>query len=83
MRVKDAFIDVTSGNNNSCGFPGYNATAGWDPVTGAGIMNWAVLKELWTQEHMDFSQDKVDFLRLKAKYHKHYASGEERSRYTA
>ncbi|CAE6466677.1 unnamed protein product, partial [Rhizoctonia solani] len=26
--------DITSGNNPGCGTPGFNATIGWDPVTG-------------------------------------------------
>ncbi|KAG2366137.1 hypothetical protein BDR07DRAFT_1275180, partial [Suillus spraguei] len=29
-----AFNDITEGSNPGCGTEGYNATAGWDPVTG-------------------------------------------------
>jgi len=31
-----AFNDITIGNNPGCGTPGFNATEGWDPVTGFG-----------------------------------------------
>jgi len=30
------FRDITSGNNSWAGVPGYDAVAGWDPVTGFG-----------------------------------------------
>jgi subtilase family serine protease len=30
------FHDITVGNNNQAGIPGYNAAPGWDPVTGFG-----------------------------------------------
>lgn len=26
--------DVTAGNNPGCGTPGFQAAAGWDPITG-------------------------------------------------
>ncbi|KAK3940912.1 peptidase S8/S53 domain-containing protein [Diplogelasinospora grovesii] len=32
--------DVTQGTNPGCGTPGFNATAGWDPVTGLGTPNY-------------------------------------------
>ncbi|KAG6332347.1 hypothetical protein ID866_6738 [Astraeus odoratus] len=32
----DAFTDITEGNNPGCGTDGFNATQGWDPVTGLG-----------------------------------------------
>ncbi|EKM59772.1 uncharacterized protein PHACADRAFT_250501 [Phanerochaete carnosa HHB-10118-sp] len=41
-----AFNDVTTGNNPGCGTPGFNATTGWDPVTGFGTPNFGVLKDI-------------------------------------
>ncbi|KAF8969344.1 subtilisin-like protein [Flammula alnicola] len=41
--------DITSGNNAGCGTPGFNATKGWDPVTGLGTPNFGKLKELVVQ----------------------------------
>lgn len=43
--VRAAFRDVTSGNNPNCGTDGFNATKGWDPVTGLGSIDFAVLRE--------------------------------------
>jgi subtilase family serine protease len=39
------FYDITSGNNTNTtsNVPGYNATAGWDPITGLGSPNAAHL----------------------------------------
>jgi subtilase family serine protease len=38
------FFDVTTGNNHaSADVPGFNATTGWDPVTGLGTPNAATL----------------------------------------
>ncbi|KZT33755.1 subtilisin-like protein [Sistotremastrum suecicum HHB10207 ss-3] len=31
-----AFNDIISGHNPGCGTPGFNASVGWDPVTGLG-----------------------------------------------
>ena len=45
-RYANDFFDVTTGNNdqyNSPQDPNYNATAGWDPVTGLGTPNAANL----------------------------------------
>ncbi|KAG1881010.1 peptidase S8/S53 domain-containing protein [Suillus subluteus] len=42
-----AFNDVTEGSNPGCGTEGYNATAGWDPVTGLGTPNFPKLLENW------------------------------------
>lgn len=42
-----AFNDITEGSNPGCGTEGYNATAGWDPVTGLGTPNFPVLLEKW------------------------------------
>ncbi|KAJ7830752.1 family S53 protease [Mycena olivaceomarginata] len=36
-----ALNEVTVGKNPGCGTPGFNATAGWDPVTGLGSPNYA------------------------------------------
>ncbi|KAI0682616.1 tripeptidyl peptidase A [Earliella scabrosa] len=43
-----AFNDITTGNNPGCGTPGFNATRGWDPVTGVGTPNFGKLKEFVT-----------------------------------
>ncbi|KAI0034121.1 tripeptidyl peptidase A [Vararia minispora EC-137] len=37
------FNDITVGNNPGCGTKGFNATAGWDPVTGFGTPNFGKL----------------------------------------
>ncbi|KAJ7513255.1 family S53 protease-like protein [Mycena galericulata] len=39
-----ALNDVTDGKNPGCSTPGFNATAGWDPVTGLGSPNYAKLR---------------------------------------
>jgi len=39
-----AFNDITSGSNPSCDNTGFNATTGWDPVTGLGTPKFAALK---------------------------------------
>ncbi|KAH9017730.1 tripeptidyl peptidase A [Lactarius hengduanensis] len=39
------FNDIKAGNAPGCGTPGFNATAGWDPVTGFGTPNFGKLKE--------------------------------------
>ncbi|CCL99285.1 uncharacterized protein FIBRA_01301 [Fibroporia radiculosa] len=41
-----AFNDITVGNNPGCGTEGFNATIGWDAVTGWGTPNFGVLKEI-------------------------------------
>ncbi|KAM6496121.1 subtilisin-like protein [Amanita muscaria] len=38
--------DITVGQNPGCGTPGFNATTGWDPVTGLGTPNFGLMKEL-------------------------------------
>ncbi|TFK55639.1 tripeptidyl peptidase A [Heliocybe sulcata] len=38
--------DITSGNNPGCGTEGFNATIGWDPVTGLGTPNFGLLKDI-------------------------------------
>ncbi|KAJ3572259.1 hypothetical protein NP233_g3201 [Leucocoprinus birnbaumii] len=40
------FNDITVGNNPGCGTPGFNATKGWDPVTGFGTPDFEKLKAL-------------------------------------
>jgi len=41
--------DITAGNNPGCGTEGFNATKGWDPVTGLGTPNFGILKNLVLQ----------------------------------
>ncbi|KAH7909407.1 peptidase S8/S53 domain-containing protein [Hygrophoropsis aurantiaca] len=41
-----ALNDITEGNNPGCGTQGFNATTGWDAVTGLGTPNFEKLKEL-------------------------------------
>ncbi|KAJ4422716.1 hypothetical protein N0V82_002613 [Gnomoniopsis sp. IMI 355080] len=43
----DAFNDITIGSNPGCGTGGFNATPGWDPVTGLGTPNFPKLKEVF------------------------------------
>ncbi|TFK49934.1 tripeptidyl peptidase A [Heliocybe sulcata] len=38
--------DITEGNNPGCGTEGFNATTGWDPITGLGTPNFGLLKEI-------------------------------------
>ncbi|KAI9455151.1 subtilisin-like protein [Lactarius psammicola] len=40
------FNDITTGNNPGCGTPGFNATVGWDPVTGFGTPDFGKLKDI-------------------------------------
>ncbi|KAH8829183.1 subtilisin-like protein [Flagelloscypha sp. PMI_526] len=42
----NGFNDVTVGNAAGCGTIGFNATEGWDPVTGYGTPDFSLLKEL-------------------------------------
>ncbi|KAG0697324.1 peptidase S8/S53 domain-containing protein [Suillus ampliporus] len=41
-----ALNDIIQGNNPGCGTQGFNATVGWDPVTGYGTPNFEKLKGL-------------------------------------
>ncbi|KIM58781.1 hypothetical protein SCLCIDRAFT_1218330 [Scleroderma citrinum Foug A] len=41
-----ALNDITTGNNPGCGTEGFNATIGWDPVTGLGTPDFQKLKDL-------------------------------------
>ncbi|KAH8810379.1 subtilisin-like protein [Flagelloscypha sp. PMI_526] len=43
------FNDVVSGNAAGCGTVGFNATTGWDPVTGYGTPDFSLLKDLVLQ----------------------------------
>ena len=43
----EAFNDVTIGNNPGCLTGGFNATPGWDPVTGLGTPNFGKLKDVF------------------------------------
>ena len=42
----DAFHDITIGGNPGCGTPGFNATPGWDPVTGLGTPDFGKLRDV-------------------------------------
>jgi len=42
-----SFNDVTNGTNPGCGTVGFNATKGWDPVTGLGTPNFPALLSKW------------------------------------
>ncbi|KAG9124088.1 hypothetical protein FRC07_012889 [Ceratobasidium sp. 392] len=41
----DMLNDITFGRNSGCGTQGFNATIGWDPVTGLGTPNFEKMKE--------------------------------------
>lgn len=41
------FNDITSGGNQGCGTPGFQAVPGWDPVTGLGTPNTLKLLQLF------------------------------------
>ena len=45
MLYKNAggFVDITSGHNPGCGTEGFEAAAGWDPVTGLGTPDYTKL----------------------------------------
>jgi len=48
-RIYDFFHDVTTGNNSIAGVPGYNATPGWDLVTGWGTPDLIRIPSRWTE----------------------------------
>lgn len=39
--------DIVKGNNQGCSGPGFNATGGWDPVTGLGTPNYPKMLKLF------------------------------------
>ncbi|UNI22942.1 Tripeptidyl-peptidase I [Purpureocillium takamizusanense] len=43
--VRAALNDITQGHNQGCGTYGFPASAGWDPTTGLGTMNFAKLRK--------------------------------------
>ncbi|TDL27656.1 subtilisin-like protein [Rickenella mellea] len=43
---KPGFTDILLGNNPGCGTPGFNASAGWDAVTGLGTPDFVGLRAL-------------------------------------
>jgi len=45
-KAASGFNDITIGHNSGCGTTGFNATKGWDPVTGLGTPNFGKLKDL-------------------------------------
>jgi tripeptidyl-peptidase-1 len=46
-RFREAYNDITNGSNSGCGTDGFNATKGWDPVTGLGTPRFPVLLDLF------------------------------------
>lgn len=48
-KFADAFHDITTGTNQGCGTKGFNATKGWDPVTGLGTPNFPKLVQKWLE----------------------------------
>ncbi|KAF5358974.1 hypothetical protein D9758_004895 [Tetrapyrgos nigripes] len=44
--IPEGFNDITIGNNPGCGTEGFNATTGWDAVTGLGTPNFSKLRDL-------------------------------------
>ncbi|KAG2361728.1 peptidase S8/S53 domain-containing protein [Suillus spraguei] len=42
----EALNDITEGHNPGCGTEGFNASVGWDPVTGYGTPDFTKLKDL-------------------------------------
>jgi tripeptidyl-peptidase-1 len=44
-----AFNDITSGSNSGCGTNGFNATKGWDPVTGLGTPDYEKLLKVFME----------------------------------
>ncbi|KAL0950239.1 hypothetical protein HGRIS_010224 [Hohenbuehelia grisea] len=47
-KAVSGFNDITTGNNPGCGTPGFNATKGWDAITGLGTPNFGKLVKLVT-----------------------------------
>jgi tripeptidyl-peptidase I len=43
----DVLHDITEGNNPGCHSDGFNATEGWDPVTGLGTPNFPAMLEMF------------------------------------
>lgn len=41
--ARAAIIDITKGSSPSCRFAGFNATVGWDSVTGLGGLDFGKL----------------------------------------
>ncbi|KAG6841850.1 hypothetical protein C0991_006257 [Blastosporella zonata] len=48
-KAASGFNDITVGHNSGCGTTGFNATKGWDPVTGLGTPNFGKLRQLCLQ----------------------------------
>jgi len=47
-KAASGFNDITTGNNPGCGTEGFNATKGWDAITGLGTPNFGKLVKLVT-----------------------------------
>ncbi|KAJ7821185.1 subtilisin-like protein [Mycena olivaceomarginata] len=47
-KAASGFNDIRSGNNPGCGTEGFNATVGWDAITGLGTPNFGKLVKLVT-----------------------------------
>ncbi|KAJ7437141.1 tripeptidyl peptidase A [Mycena galericulata] len=47
-KAASGFNDITTGNNPGCGTEGFNASKGWDAVTGLGTPNFGKLLKLVT-----------------------------------
>ncbi|KAF9643216.1 subtilisin-like protein [Thelephora ganbajun] len=46
-------VDIVGGTNPGCGTQGFNATAGWDPLTGLGTLDFGKLQSLVLYEDED------------------------------
>jgi len=44
--TQNAIYDVTKGSNPDGGCPGFHAAVGWDPISGLGTLNYAVLSTI-------------------------------------
>ena len=54
------FNDITNGTNPGCGTEGFNATPGWDPVTGFGTPNFQELKSAVTARFLSSGSEQRD-----------------------
>ncbi|KAF7318724.1 Peptidase S53 domain-containing protein [Mycena chlorophos] len=47
MQEAGVWRDITTGNNSNCGTDGFEATVGWDPVTGLGTPDFVKLLDVF------------------------------------